>query len=122
MFLIISEVSASCGIFFFETKLPISKVSKPTFKSSLKYSIFLAVGLFGDKEKLAKGLSLLTDSSVELYSQLVEEAGQPELIKKSDYLQVYRHRSNFYKSASEISLRRKFGSQIEEMQYEFSPK
>ena len=76
---------------------------------------FLAVGLFGDKEKLAKGLSLLTDSSVELYSQLVEEAGQPELIKKSDYLQVYRHRSNFYKSASEISLRRKFGSQIEEI-------
>lgn len=57
----------------------------------------------------AQALHSLTNSSLQLYQQLAETAGCKNLVKKSDYLQVYRTKSEFNKAEPGMQTRRNEG-------------
>lgn len=61
----------------------------------------------------AQALHGLTSSSLELYQQLVKTAGCESLVKKSDYLQVYRTKSEFDKAESGMQSRRNEGYKVD---------
>jgi len=61
----------------------------------------------------AQALHGLTGPSLDLYLQLTEVAGCQGLVKKSDYLQVYRTRSGFNNAESGMQARRNEGYKID---------
>jgi glycine/D-amino acid oxidase-like deaminating enzyme len=76
---------------------------------------YVRSGLTDDLEANGAATHVLTEPSVDLYLRLAEEAGCSELVKTTDYLQVYRSKSNFDKARSEMDARRKMGFQIDEI-------
>ncbi|NQY86170.1 MAG: FAD-binding oxidoreductase [Colwellia sp.] len=61
----------------------------------------------------AQALHGLTRSSLELYQQLVKTAGCESLVKKSDYLQVYRSKAEFDKAEAGMQSRRNEGYKVD---------
>ncbi|MFT7006042.1 MAG: D-amino-acid dehydrogenase [Colwellia sp.] len=61
----------------------------------------------------AQALHSLTGPSLALYQQLAKTAGCERLVKKSDYLQVYRTQSGFNKAESGMQSRRNEGYKID---------
>jgi D-amino-acid dehydrogenase len=61
----------------------------------------------------AQALHELTRSSLDLYQQLTKTAGCQDLVKKSDYLQVYRTKIEFNKAESGMLTRRAKGYKID---------
>jgi len=76
---------------------------------------YIRSGLFDDLNANARALHVLTDPCVELYRKLADEAGRGELVRESDYLQVYRTKKAFLHAAGDMNLRRKFGMRIDDI-------
>jgi len=66
----------------------------------------------------AQALHSLTAPSLQLYQKLTKTAGCEDLVKKSDYLQVYRTQSEFNKAELGMETRRKEGYRIDALEAE----
>ena len=76
---------------------------------------FVQAGFRNNVDETAKALHLLTNPCVDLYKDLAQQAGRPELVRQSDYLQVYRSEKAFRHAASDFEMRRGFGFQIDDI-------
>ncbi len=76
---------------------------------------FVLAGRAGRIEPAARALQTLCDPSVDLYRQLADEVGAAELIRESDYLQVYESEKKFARDGDEMRLREKMGVRIERL-------
>jgi len=84
------------------------------FPKLLPWLLAFVQACFSKKIKSnAQALHGLTSSSLELYQQLAETAGCQNLVKKSDYLQVYRTKPEFNKAESGMQTRRNEGYKID---------
>jgi D-amino-acid dehydrogenase len=76
---------------------------------------FIQAGLNDRANETSKALHLLTDSCVDSYKNLAQQAGRVDLVRPSDYLQVYRSEKSFCNAASDFAMRRDFGFKIDEI-------
>jgi len=76
---------------------------------------YIRSGLFDDLDANARALHVLTDPCVDLYRRLADEAECGDLVRESDYLQVYRTEAAFHKAADDMNIRRKFGMRIDDI-------
>jgi D-amino-acid dehydrogenase len=76
---------------------------------------FVQAGLSNTANETSKALHLLTDPCVDLYRDLAQQAGRSDLVRPSDYLQIYQSEKAFRLAASDFAMRRKFGFQIDEI-------
>jgi len=76
---------------------------------------FVQAGLSNTADETSKALHLLTDPCVDLYKDLAQQAGRSDLVRTSDYLQIYRSEKAFRHAASDFAMRRGFGFQIDEI-------
>ncbi|MFP6809033.1 MAG: FAD-binding oxidoreductase [Pseudomonadales bacterium] len=102
-----------------------------------RYLPKLAAWLFGyikagfSNNLIAKGeaMNQLTSPSLELYQSLARSAGCEDLVKESDYLQVYRSMKGLKKAEAEMDERRRLGfdistihgSELHELEPDLSP-
>ncbi len=66
-------------------------------------------GVFGDRKTQCDGLHSLMSPSVELYRQLAQEAGAPELVHQSGGLYAYANHARFIKDRGGFDARRERG-------------
>jgi D-amino-acid dehydrogenase len=76
---------------------------------------FIQAGLSNTANETSKALHLLTDPSVDLYKDLAQQAGRPDLVQPSDYLQIYRSKKGFRNAVNDFAMRRNFGFKIDEI-------
>jgi D-amino-acid dehydrogenase len=76
---------------------------------------FVQEGLNNTANETSKALHLLTDPCVDLYRDLAQQAGRSDLIRLSDYLQIYQSEKAFRNASSDFAMRRDFGFQIDEI-------
>ena len=76
---------------------------------------FVQAGFRNKVDETAKALHTLTDPCVDLYKDLAQQAGRPELVSQSDYLQIYRSEKTFRHAAGDFDMRRGFGFQIDDI-------
>ena len=76
---------------------------------------FVQAGFRNKVDETAKALHTLTDPCVDLYKDLAQQAGRPELVRQSDYLQIYRSEKTFRHAAGDFDMRRGFGFQIDDI-------
>jgi len=87
-------------------------------------------GVFGDRKTQCDGLHSLMSPSVELYRQLAQEAGAPDLVRQSGGLYAYSDFKKFSKDLSGFEARRDRGfnfvqlnrSEIAEQEPHLAPK
>ncbi|MBT3789017.1 MAG: FAD-binding oxidoreductase [Alphaproteobacteria bacterium] len=76
---------------------------------------YILAGKKANLQPTADALQHLTDACVDLYAGLAEEAGEPELIKRSSYIYVYESKKSFDKDAGGFDLRRKMNIEVQEL-------
>ena len=92
------------------------KIDKRYLMSMLPWLYhYIKAGFSKDLTARAAAINQLTTNSVELYQPLAALAGCSELIKTTDYLQVYRNLKGFNKGALDMQARRALGYEIEDL-------
>jgi len=72
-------------------------------------------GIFGDRKTQCDGLHTLVSPSIELYQQLVEEAGAPDLVRQSGALYAYADLRGYTKDLPGFEARRERGFSFSEL-------
>lgn len=72
-------------------------------------------GMFGDRKAQADGLHTLMSPTVELYSKLAEEAGAPDLVRKSGAIYAFSNHRKFLKERPGFEARVARGYSFEEL-------
>ncbi len=76
---------------------------------------YLKAGLFGDHARARDGLYHLMSPSIDLYEQLAEEAGAPDLVRRSGAIYAYTKERKFRNDRAEMLGRRERGFPVHEL-------